>query len=258
MCISENISIRIGAENERYLTISEGFPGITRGDIKVTKENSITIAEGEGGPLVTCTGPEEVGNCEATVNNENNVSVKSCIDGDNKIWTKNGSDPCAKIKDKPDSTGIFSYYSGSDGDDKFKMVSVTGTSNISYAYSCNFGTAVGDETSVEVTGCTQVIGYTVATTNYAVYCSGLKGKDCKVQSISGSCINTDEGKLLKSGTKYILCFGSNNSITLPTGSDVAIVAFYTDVASQYYGKFGIVFLKLTKNAVSPAPNNESM
>ena len=88
-----------------------------------------------------------------------------------------------------------------------------------------------------------------------VSCSGWKDEGCRVESSSGSCTASDEGRIIVSGANKSICFGSK-SIALPT-SEASYIAFLPKQANSIFGIGNSeVFLKLTSNSAIVTANDD--
>jgi len=253
--LNDDEAINIDSISNKYLSLElktvTDFPGAgsVNIDINVTKEQSIVLLPDGGASLPICKQAEDLtAGCKYSDDN-GDVDVKSCINvNDNKkiSLTISGSpNQCKTLTGEAEKT-IYSYY-----DENYEKIIPIDNSQISYAYSCIFES----ENSGKASSCTEVYGYTVYE-NVGISCSGLKGKKCKVHLLGNSCISSDDGKLGKSNEELFICFGTK-AVNLPkTDDDDRYIAIHTKELNEYYGKFGIVLLKLTKNTVSVAsPEN---
>ena len=256
--LNDDEAINVDDISNKYLSLelktATDFPGAdsVNIDINVTKEHSIVLLPDGGASLPICKEAEDsTAGCKYS-DGHSDVDVKSCINvNDNKkisLIVSGSPNQCKILTGEADKT-LYSYY-----DENYEKIIPTENSQISYTYSCTFKSENFGSTEKKASSCTEVYGYTVYE-NVGISCSGLKGKKCQVHSLGNSCISSDDGKLGKNNGELFICFGTK-AVNLPKkGEDDSYIAIYTKELNEYYGKFGIVLLKLTENTVSLASSD---
>ncbi|OUM68928.1 hypothetical protein PIROE2DRAFT_68642 [Piromyces sp. E2] len=228
------------------------FPG---GDgtisVKVGKDGSVTELpkDSTDSKLPTCNGSAARKRATDDCSTDGSSSAPICITDDPKpVIKKSGTGSCAAIKGPKNSSSILYYKS-----DNSDITSPTAAStDIAFAYECTYkNAAAAPATEDEADSCTQIKGYKVISSpaNSALSCSGKAGKNCVIHALS-SCQSTDVGKMGMDGGDPVICFSASNKKKM-TDDDKAIgtVAFYTSEYSEWYGKYGMVLLKVSASTV---------
>ncbi|OUM70384.1 hypothetical protein PIROE2DRAFT_1541 [Piromyces sp. E2] len=230
------------------LTAGDTIPGVLapgRISVKISGEGSVMALPEADEDIPSCDvdGSRRKRGVECQVSKS---VVRACRNG--SVISITGGGSCSTLTG-PQGQKALSYYKDGVAPNTYDPIAspTTESTDIAYAYECQFATGA-DGTSKDATSCTRITGYKVreSPVSTAIYCSGLTGESCVIHNLS-PCVASDVGKLGKSGSDAVICFGTANKIKLV--ADTPKVAFYTSEYSPYYGKYGIVLLDVGATTV---------
>ena len=245
LCIDDDEAVDINTTSPIYKSIKisndNDFPGVDLTDddvpevhnIKITKIGEIYELEDDNSGLSTtdCTSST----CEA--------DTFYCLG--NKICKGSGSTSCADINGESYGLGAagnrFIYFKS-----ETEEVDISDSNaEVNMVYECTFGSGA----SYPVESCTQIKHGIIydSVKQKVVSCSGWEGEGCRVESSSGSCAASDEGRIIVSGANKNICFGTN-SIPLEAGK-FAFIKTKTTNSIFGVGKSELVYLDITANSV---------
>ncbi|OUM68929.1 hypothetical protein PIROE2DRAFT_57781 [Piromyces sp. E2] len=249
-------SLPMVATSNQYLSVTlsnaEDFPGAadTGIEVKIGMDGSITELPVENKEAIPKCDAEESENRKREEKDNSCKSGEStvnyCVDASG-IINETVDKACQKIKGAKGQK-LLSYYKIGEEDALEKVTNVSDeTTDIAYAYECEFEAGEANDTETDAKTCEQIKGYKVMDSTSAIYCNGKKDKACVVHDLS-TCQAGNVGVLGKSGSNVAVCFGTTGE-KLPGEDKTKTIAFYTSEYSDMYGKYGVILLELTATTV---------